>query len=235
MSRRVHFQRLNLKQSGLEKEFYMGSVNQLGMGAGAMDMVAGELQQAAGAIEQAIGGLQQNGGGQGQSGVSGYQDGQQGGQQGIQQELSQVEQALSQLTQELGNNQGGGSQPGQGVGGPNGGAQPQGQTFGTPAQGAGNGNQGGGNIAQALGSSGMNSLNNLITDAAHSGPGSWTGDSSHVQADLTGVRNAVQSAADSGQIGEQTAAKALSDIGQGNISAVEQDLTGTPGNLSPEA
>jgi len=234
MSRRVHFQRLNLRKSGLEKEIYMGSVNQLGMGAGAMDMVAGELQQAAGAIEQAIGGLQQNGGGQGQSSVAGNQDGQQGGQQGIQQELSQVEQALSQLTQELqqSGSQGGGSQSGQGVGGPNGGAQPQygSQPQGGP-QGAGsNGNGSGGNIAQALGSSGMNSLNNLITDAAHSGPGSWTGDSSHVQADLTGVRNAVQSAADNGQISEQQAAKTLSDIGQGNVSAVEQDLTGTPGN-----
>jgi hypothetical protein len=194
----------------------MGSVSHIGGNS-----IVNELQSATDGIEQAVGGMNYA-----QSNPLNDGVGQQGG--GIQQELQQLAQDLQGLAQELGNGQNGGSQLSQGGIGQN----PGGSQSGLGVE----QNPGGGNVAQAMGSSGMNDLNNLITDAAHSGPGGkGTGDTAHVHSDLASLRSDVQNAADSGQMSEQTAAKALSDIGQGNVAAVEQDLTGTPGYESQQA
>lgn len=213
----------------------MGSVNSLGMGA--MDMVAGALEQAAGALEQAAGlggGSQgQPGGTNGANGPSGP-SGQQGGLGNLEQELSQTLQQLSQELQQLSGSQDGGSQTpqqvGQGNGSPYGGGDPQG---GTPTSAAGP-TQGGGYSSPMSGNEAaqLPDLNNLIVDSSG---GSGGARPTHVGGDLDRLRGEVQSAMQSGQMSEQTGAKALADIGSGNIKAVEQDLTGGSGNVTSAA
>lgn len=186
-----------------------------GLGMNALEGAAQELGQAGGAIEQAVSSLL--GGGQEQPGGVGEQ---QGGGQSIEQQLSQT---LAQLSQEL-QQMGGGQQGG-------GGAMPQ---AGGPEQSAGGG---AGTGTGATGFSGneaaaLPDLQNLLVDSAGNG---GAGYASHVGGDLNRLRGEVQDAMKNGQMSEQQGAKTLEDIGASNVQAVEQDLTGTSGNVTQPA
>jgi hypothetical protein len=211
----------------------MGSISSMGMAGmsemGGMDMVAGELEQAAGALQQAAGGLEQaasgmtGGAGQGASGGAYGVGGQQGGAQGLEQELSQTLQQLSQELQQLSGGPSGGGQPQIGDQTPSGGQGPA--SAQTPTG-------GGSQVFNGNEASALPDLQNLIVDSSG---GSGGARPTHVSGDLDRLRGEVQTAMKNGQMSEQTGAKALADIGSGNVQAVEQDLTGTSGAVTPQA
>ncbi|MBB6144768.1 hypothetical protein HNQ77_002724 [Silvibacterium bohemicum] len=184
-----------------------------------------------------------SGGGQGEPPSMSGSQGPGGGLQGLEQE---VQQALQGLTSELGGGQSGGGagQVGGGQGGQGGGleqlAQELQQLLGGQGQGGGApsaGGQGGGSGSQPAAFSGNESsalpdLNNLISDASGD---SGSSRPTHVGGDLERLRGEVQTAMQNGQMSEQSGAKALADIGSGNIQGVEQDLTGTSGPVTQQA
>lgn len=191
-----------------------------GMGGG-LEGAEQDINAAEGAIAQALTGQQP--GGQGSNGGPGGLE-QQSGPQSIEQQLSQAEQTLQQLAEELGSPGGGSPQQ---LGGQAGGGEvePQGVNT-TTVQGGGQG-QGGSQapIINSQNASQFQAYDNLVDDAAGGG-------SSHdTTNDLNGLTSELKNAAESGQISAQQATTALADIGSGNMSALEQAMSGTSGTV----
>ena len=70
-------------------------------------------------------------------------------------------------------------------------------------------------------------LANLESDASGSGPGARP---SHTAGDMSRLSGEIKQGMQDGSISEQAGSKALSDIGSGNVSGVEQDLGASSSN-----
>jgi hypothetical protein len=142
----------------------------------------------------------------------------------IQQELAQVEQFLSNIESELGGDSGG--QPS--IGGDSGG-QPSigGDSGGQPSIGGDSGGQPsiGGQSTPQLSQNTTNDLGNLTVDSSGGSDGGAR--SGHVGKDLDSLRQDVQAQMKDGTMSAAVGTQTLKDIADGNVSAVQQDLTGS--------